>query len=214
MTILVTGFEPFGGETVNPAWEAVKALPREVGGARLVTLEVPTVFGGAEAAVFRAMARHRPDVVLCVGQAGGRSGLTPELVAINLDDAELTDNEGRQPVDQAIQSGGPAAYFSTLPVKTLVAALREAGLPASLSSTAGTFVCNHLLYQLLHRASTDTPAPRVGFLHVPYSTEQLAQRRLNPQATPPSDTIPSLSQSEINRGLVVVVAALVGLPAT
>ncbi len=198
MTILVTGFEPFGGETLNPALVAVQALPSRLGTVRVETLTVPTVFGRAEATVFRAIAEHHPEVVLCVGQAGGRSDLTPELVAINLDDATLADNDGNQPVDCAIQTGGPAAYFATLPAKLLVQALRDAGLPASVSSTAGTFVCNHLLYQLLHLAKVEYPAMKVGFLHVPYAAEQVVHR----------PEVPCLAQAEINRGVRTVVAAL------
>ena len=144
MKLLLTAFDPFGGSDVNPALEAVRLVAERIGGVEIVKLEVPTVFGKSVDTVVAEMARVRPDAVLCIGQAGGRYDLTPERVAINLDDARIPDNEGRQPVDMPIFEDGAPAYFSSLPIKAMVAEIREAGLPASVSNTAGTFVCNHL----------------------------------------------------------------------
>ena len=147
MKVLVTGFEPFGGEKVNPALEAIKGLPAEIHGAEVRWLEVPTVFHKSAQVLEEEMNRYQPDFVLCIGQAGGRSSLTPERVAINQDDARIPDNEGNQPIDLPIRSDGASAYFSSLPIKAMVQAIKKEGLPASVSNTAGTFVCNHLMYQ-------------------------------------------------------------------
>ena len=171
MKLLLTAFDPFGGAAVNPALEAVK-LMGDIPGVALVKLEVPTVFGASIAAVTAAIEETLPDAVLCVGQAGGRAGLTPERIAINIDDARIADNAGNQPIDQPIFPDGPAAYFSTLPVKAMTAAIRAAGLPAELSNTAGTFVCNHLMYGVLHHLATHHPGIRAGFLHVPFLPQQ------------------------------------------
>ena len=167
MKILLTAFDPFGGASVNPALEAVKLVAGNLPGVEIVKLEVPTVFGKSIETVTAAIDREKPDAVLCIGQAGGRPDLTPERIAINVDDARIPDNEGKQLLDTPVVSGGPAAYFATLPIKAMVAAIREAGLPASVSNTAGTFVCNDVLYTVLHR--TDLPA---CFVHVPYLPEQ------------------------------------------
>lgn len=160
MKILLTGFDPFGGEEVNPSLEAVKHVTAP-SGAELIKLEVPTVFGASIDAVLKAMRQHRPDAVVCVGQAAGRAGITPERVAINIADASLPDNAGNQPCDEPIYPDGDAAYFSTLPVKAMVAAIQAAGLPASLSNTAGTFVCNQLLYGVLYHIKKE-----IGRAHV------------------------------------------------
>lgn len=158
MKILVTGFDPFGGESMNPAIEAVKGLSDEISGAEIIKLEIPTVFHKSAAVLEEAMLAHQPDVVLCVGQAGGRTGITPERVAINQDDARIEDNEGNQPVDIAIREEGAPAYFATLPIKAMVEAIKEAGLPSSVSNSAGTFVCNHIMYQALYLAEQHLPA--------------------------------------------------------
>ena len=199
MKLLLTAFDPFGGETLNPAMEAVKQLPDQIGGVEIVKLEVPTVFGKSIETVAEAIRRERPDAVLCIGQAGGRRGLTPERVAINIDDARIPDNEGNQPIDRSIVAGGPAAYFATLPVKAMVQAIRDVGLPADLSNTAGTFVCNHLLYGVLHLLATEYPGVRGGFLHVPFLPEQAAAR--------PSP-VPSLPLADIVRGIAAAVRAM------
>ncbi|WP_416757570.1 pyroglutamyl-peptidase I [Roseateles sp. So40a] len=172
--VLVTGFEPFGGEHINPSWELARALNGEaIGGARVVAVQLPCVFGEALRRLNEALARVKPVAVLAIGQAGGRCDLSLERVAINVDDARIPDNAGAQPVDEPVIASGPAAFFSTLPIKAIVAALREAGYPASVSQTAGTFVCNHLFYGLQHRL--DGQHVRSGFMHIPYLPEQAAR---------------------------------------
>lgn len=176
MKILVTGFEPFGGENRNPALEVIRRLPSSLAGAEIKCLQVPVTFHQSATVVAETMADYQPDVVLCIGQAGGRFGLTPERVAINQDDASIPDNDGQQPIDVTIQADGPAAYFSTLPIKAMVAAIRAAGLPASVSNSAGTYVCNHLMYQVLYLADKFYPDTRAGFLHIPFLPEQVVDK--------------------------------------
>lgn len=172
-TVLLTGFEPFNGATINPAWEAVRALKGWSGGDFFVeVLQLPCVFGFANRVLRGAVDEIKPHVVICVGQAGGRADLTVERVAINVDDAPIVDNEKQQPVDAPVVAGGPAAYFATLPVKAIVAAMRERGLKASVSQTAGTFVCNHVFYGLMNHI--DGTGVQGGFIHVPYLPEQAA----------------------------------------
>ncbi|MET0208598.1 MAG: pyroglutamyl-peptidase I [Burkholderiaceae bacterium] len=172
--ILITGFEPFGGETVNPSWELARALSgEEIAGTRVVAVRLPCVFGNALHQLDVALARVRPVLVLAVGQAGGRCDLSLERVAINVDDARIPDNAGARPIDEPVQPDGPAAYFSTLPIKAIVAGLRAAGYPASVSQTAGTFVCNHVFYGLQHRLKDS--GVRSGFMHIPYLPEQAAR---------------------------------------
>ena len=170
--VLLTGFAPFGGETTNPSWEAVRALHgKRIGGHRIETRCLPVVFGDANAALRRAIADTSPAIVLCVGQAGGRGAISIERVAINVDDARIPDVAGHSPVDAPIVARGPAAYFSTLPIKRLRAALAKAGIPAEISQTAGTYVCNHVFYGLMH-ALKRRPGVRGGFVHIPYSPAQ------------------------------------------
>ncbi len=176
MKILVTGFDPFGGEKVNPALEAVKSLPSVIHGAEIRWVEIPTVFYKSADVLEAEIVRYQPDVVLCIGQAGGRASLTPERVAINQDDARIPDNQGNQPIDTPIRLDGEAAYFSTLPIKAMVQAIKEDGLPATVSNTAGTFVCNHLMYQALYLADKKFPNMRAGFMHIPYMTEQVINK--------------------------------------
>ena len=168
--LLITGFDPFGGETINPAWEAVKLLPDCIGPFRIHKLQIPTVFDLAAETVLKTAETIHPDVILCVGQAGGRAAVTPERVAINLRDARISDNQGNQPTEAPIVPDGPAAYFSTVPVSSMAQSIRDAGLPGQVSNTAGTFVCNDTLYTLLHHYA-GTPV-RVGFIHVPYLPQQ------------------------------------------
>ncbi|KAA2262327.1 pyroglutamyl-peptidase I [Solihabitans fulvus] len=197
-TVLLTGFEPFDGEKVNPAWEAVAALAAErPAGVEIATAQLPCVFDGSIEALRAAIVEHRPELVVAVGQAGGRAVVTPELVAVNVRDARIPDNSGAQPVDVPVVDGGPAAYLSTLPVKACVAAIRAAGVPAALSHTAGTFVCNHIFYGLMHLLATEFPGVRGGFTHVPYLPEQVAALGLDR---------PSMALRTITDGL----AALVG----
>lgn len=168
--LLITGFDPFGGAQINPAWEAVKALPEKIGPFRLYKLEIPTVFGLAGQRVLQAAQVIGPKVILCVGQAGGRGAITPERIAINVRDARIPDNQGNQPLGERIDPDGPAAYFSTLDVKAMAQAIEAAGFPAAVSNSAGAFVCNDTLYTLLrHFDRSDT---RVGFVHVPWLPEQ------------------------------------------
>ena len=174
MKILVTGFDPFGGETVNPAWEAVSRLPAETGGAEIVKLQVPTMFGRAPEAVLREVERLRPDFVVSVGQGAGRTAITPERYAINCEEASIPDNAGFQPAGGPVVEGGPDGYFSLLPVKEMAAAIQAAGLPGKVSNTAGTYVCNHLMYHILHACHTRYPGMRSGFIHVPCIPEQQA----------------------------------------
>lgn len=168
--LLITGFDPFGGETVNPAWEAVKLLPDSIGDYTLCKLMIPTIFGLGAAAVLEFAMDLQPDVILCVGQAGGRAAVTPERIAVNIRDAKIPDNMGNQPRGSFVDEEGPAAYFSTLPVEAMAQAIRDTGLPGAVSNSAGAFVCNDTMYILLHNyAGTDV---RVGFIHVPYLPQQ------------------------------------------
>lgn len=175
--VLVTGFDPFGGERVNPSWEVVKLLgDLELSGAQILVRQLPCVFGKAIDALNAAIDEVHPEMVLCVGQAGGRSDFSVERVAINIDDARIPDNEGNEPVDAAIVADGPAAYFSSLPIKTIVNGLRESGIPASVSQTAGTYVCNHVMYGLMHRlAHPSCSVVKGSFIHIPYLPEQAAK---------------------------------------
>ena len=177
--ILLTGFEPFGGEPVNPSWEIARGLDGwECEGHVVRAVRLSCVFGDALRELDAALETHAPALVVCLGQAGGRPGISIERVAINVDDARIPDNLGRQPVDDAIEEDGPAAYFSTLPIKALARDARAAGIPASVSNTAGTFVCNHVFYALMHRLATRPVLGRArgGFIHVPYTPEQAAGR--------------------------------------
>ncbi len=172
---LVTGFEPFGGESVNPSWLVAAALDGErIGGLRVRAVQLPCVFGAALAALDAALALHRPVLVLALGQAAGRSDFSVERVAINVDDARIADNAGARPVDEPIVPGAPAGHFSTLPIKAIVVALRQAGLPASVSQSAGTFVCNHVFFGLMDRLAKAGGA-RGGFMHLPLLPEQAAR---------------------------------------
>lgn len=169
-TLLITGFDPFGGASVNPSWEAVCRLPDRVGAYRLRKLQIPTVFGEAAAAILAVLREEAADVILCVGQAGGRSAVTPERIAVNIRDARIPDNRGNRPEGEMVAADGPAAYFATVPVKDMAAAIVAAGLSGTVSNSAGAFVCNDTLYTLLHRFhGSDT---RVGFVHVPWLPEQ------------------------------------------
>lgn len=173
--VLLTGFAPFGGEASNPSWEAAQALEGEViAGHRIVARCLPVEFGASLRALRQAITGLAPSLVLCVGQAGGRAQISLERVAINVDDARIPDNAGAQPVDEPIALDGPAAYFTALPIKAMLAALRTAGIPAEISQTAGTYVCNHVFYGLMHELQA-LPGVRGGFIHIPYSPAQAAQ---------------------------------------
>ena len=183
MKLLLTAFDPFGGEQINPALEAVKLVANKIGNVEVVKQEVPTVFGKSIKTVQDAIERERPDAVLCVGQAGGRFDITVEKVAINYDDARIKDNEGNQPLDHCIFEDGDTAYFATLPIKAMVAEIRKVGVPASISYSAGTFVCNHLMYGTLYTLTKKYPGVIGGFMHVPYTTEQVLDKRNMPSLT-------------------------------
>jgi len=173
MTILVTGFEPFGGEAINPSWEAVRRLNGDTGDVRVERLLVPTTYADSIRTVTEVIDRLHPSTVLMVGQAGGRAELSIERVAVNCDDAQAPDSAGVLHEDAPIVSQGPTAYLATLPVKQIVAGLRSAGLPASVSNTAGLFVCNHLFYGVLHHIVTRNLDTQAGFVHVPFLPEQV-----------------------------------------
>jgi pyroglutamyl-peptidase len=174
--VLVTGFEPFGGESTNPSWEACTRLSKRIAGLRVETLKVPCEFRRAIEVVAIAMQRHRPALVVCVGQAGGRSHMSVERVAINVDDARAPDNGGAQPIDEPIAADGPPAYFATLPIKAMTAAMRRAGVPTEVSNSAGTYVCNHLMYGVLHLIASAGLDARAGFIHVPYAEAQVVDK--------------------------------------
>lgn len=176
MKVLITGFDPFGGEPINPALEAVKKLPEIISGAEIIKLEIPTVFRKSLEKIEEAIIKENPDIIISVGQAGGRFGITPERVAINIDDARIKDNEGNQPLDIRIFEDGENAYFSNLPVKAMVKEVTDGGLPASLSNTAGTFVCNHVMYGVLYLINKKYPNKKGGFIHVPYVSSQVISK--------------------------------------
>lgn len=199
MKLLLTGFDPFGGEPINPAWEAVKLVADKIDDVEVVKLEVPTVFYKSIDTVAAAIEKEKPDAVLCIGQAGGRYDLTPERVAININDARIPDNEGKQPLDGPVFEDGEPAYFATLPIKAMVSAIREAGVPASISNTAGTYVCNHLMYGVLYTLAKKYPGVRGGFMHVPFVTSQVVNR-----PTP----APSLSTETIAKGIEAAIKAI------
>lgn len=194
--VLVAGFEPFGGEAINPAQEVLKILDGNVlEGCRVVTQKIPTVRFLAIETLYSAIKREKPALVIALGQAGGRSEITPERVAINIDDFRISDNGGNQPVDEPVVLGAPVAYWSTLPIKSMVRAMRDSGVPASVSNSAGTFVCNHLFYGLMHFLAEEGNVCRGGFVHIPYTTEQAG--RLGEQ--------PGLPLEMMARGLVIAI---------
>lgn len=189
--ILFTGFEPFGGETVNPALEAVRLLPDSAGGMPIRRLRLPTSFRHAGETLLEAVNAWRPKAVVCVGQAGGRKTVTPEKVAINYIDARIPDNDGAQPADVPIRADGPAAYFATLPVRAIDEAIRAAGVPCAVSYSAGCYVCNFVMYTLLDHLAQTAPDVLGGFIHVPYAAEQTA----NKPAGTPSLTVAQMTQA-------------------
>lgn len=197
MRALVTGFDPFGGDKVNPSSLAVSRLKKKIGKVTVVTAVLPTSYARSAKVLREAIDKARPDIVLCVGQAGGRTDLCLERVGINVQDARIPDNDRKQPIDVPVRADGPAAYFATLPIKACVAEMRKAGLPAAVSNTAGTFVCNHILYALMDIIESHPAKMRGGFLHIPYVPEQAA--RLG--------GAPSMSVDDIARGIEIIVAA-------
>lgn len=190
--LLITGFEPFGGENINPSWDAVRALPDEVGEYVLTKLSIPVVYGEAAERVIEAADELLPDAIISVGQAGGRAAITPELVAINLRYAKIPDNKGNEPKDEAIINCGEAAHFSTIPARKIAEAINSLGIPSQVSYSAGTYVCNDVLYTLLDKYKDKSV--KVGFIHVPYSTEQNKE--------------PSMKIDDIVKGLTVAIENL------
>ena len=192
--ILISGFDPFGGEKINPSFEAVKLLPDTIGKCELIKIELPTVFSRAAEIMSEKIEEIRPDAVICVGQAGGRRGITPEVIGINLREASITDNAGNMPKNESIRADAPDGIFSTLPIREMVEAIKAEGLPASLSFSAGAFVCNDLLYSLLHQFK-DTNI-KIGFIHVPFLPEQA------------KEGVPSMGLADIVRGLRAAIGCL------
>lgn len=200
MKVLVTGFEPFGGEKINPALEAVKMLKDEISGVEIVKLELPTVFVKSKEILEKALEKERPNIVVCVGQAGGRDKISVERVAINVDDAGIPDNDGNHPIDKTIFEDGPAAYFSTLPIKEIVNRLKENKIPVEISNSAGTYVCNHIMYSLLYNIDKKYLNIKGGFIHIPYIPEQVIDKRM----------APSMSLDYIVRGLSIAIETTIG----
>jgi pyroglutamyl-peptidase len=192
--LLISGFDPFGGEVINPSYEAVKLLPDMIGEYEPTKIELPTVFGRAAKIMIEKIEEIRPDAVICVGQAGGRRGITPEVIGINLREATIADNAGVQPKNAPVRAGAPDGIFSTLPVREMVEAIKNEGLPASLSFSAGAFVCNDLLYSLLYEFKDSNI--KIGFIHVPLLPEQA------------KDGVPRMTLSEIVRGLSAAIECL------
>lgn len=193
-TLLITGFDPFGGENINPSWETVQRLPENIGIYRLHKLQIPTRFGVAAEKVLETACVLSPDAIISVGQAGGRKGITPEVVAINLQEASIPDNAGYQPADTPVVADGPAAYFSTLPVRRMAESIKQTGIPSNLSFSAGAFVCNDVMYTLLHHFQGTQV--KCGFIHVPFLPEQA------------KENTPSLSLDEMVKGITAAIAVL------
>lgn len=198
--VLVTGFDPFGEEKMNPAIEAARKLEGEImEDHEIHTLEVSTIFDTCIQELRNAIEKMKPDLVICVGQAGGRSHISLERIAININDARIPDNDGNQPIDTPVIPSGPSAYWSTLPIKTIVEALKNKGIPAMVSQTAGTFVCNHLFYGLMHELQTKYTSVRGGFIHIPFLPDQTAMK---PEQ-------PSMALDTIINGLRMAIAAAI-----
>ena len=199
MKILVTGFDPFRGEPINPAIESVKLLPDTIAGAEIIKLEIPTVVHKSLNKIDEKIKECDPDIILSIGQAGGRPDITVERVGINCDDCRIKDNEGNQPIDEPVFADGPAAYFSALPIKAMVENIKKAGIPASVSNSAGTFICNHVLYGVRYICEHKYPGKKSGFIHIPYMTSQAVGKA----------NTPSMSLDDIVKGLTAAIEAIV-----
>ena len=199
MKILVTGFDPFGGEPINPAIESVKRLPDNIAGAEIIKLEIPTVRKKSLEKIEKAINEHNPDVILSIGQAGGRFDISIERIGINLDDFRIPDNEGNQIIDEPIFPDGENSYFVKLPVKAMVQNVQKNNIPASVSYTAGTFVCNHVLYGVLYLIEKKYKGKKSGFIHIPFLPEQVVDKR----------NTPSMELSTIVKGLTAAIEAIV-----
>lgn len=200
MKIFVTAFEPFDKEPINPTMLMLERLPKDFDGHEILKQVLPTTFGESAEIAMARIAEFEPDAVLCLGQAGGRAAMTLERVAINVNDATIPDNAGAQPVDEPIVPNGPVAYFSTLPNKAIVSAMREAGIPAAISNTAGTYVCNQILYAVLHFIAENKLPAKAGFMHVPYLPVQVADK----------PSMPSMSLEDMVRALEIAIRAISG----
>ncbi|GFN34997.1 pyroglutamyl-peptidase I [Tepidimicrobium xylanilyticum] len=195
MKVLVTGFDPFGGEKINPSIEAVKRLNDKIAGADIVKVEIPTVFYKSIRRLEKALDEEKPDIAICVGQAGGRSRISIERVAINISDGRIPDNEGNQPIDEVIFEEGDTAYFAKLPIKAMVKEMNKRNIPAEISNTAGTYVCNHLMYGLLYNIHKKYPNMKGGFIHIPFIPEQVIDKKGSP----------SMSLDLIVKGLTIAI---------
>ncbi|MFT8407225.1 MAG: pyroglutamyl-peptidase I [Liquorilactobacillus nagelii] len=198
MKLLLTGFDPFGKDKINPAIEAVKKVPDEISGLQIAKLEIPTVFFKSVEKIHKAILSEKPDFILNIGQAGGRYGITPERVAINFDDARVPDNEGQQPKEKLIHDDGENAYFTQLPVKEMSKAIKEEQIPSYVSTTAGTFVCNHVMYQVQYIIHREFPNLKGGFMHIPFLPSQVVNR----------PGVPSLSLDDDVRGITAAIKVL------
>lgn len=197
MKILVTGFEPFGGEKINSSWEAVRVLPEELGGSAIIKVQLPVSFWRVRELLPRLIVKEKPDLVLLTGQAGGRPNVTVERVAINIMDSEMPDNDGFKPEDVPVFEGAPDAYFATIPIKRVVRVLKKAGIPAGVSNTAGTYVCNTVMFTALHTIAVGGMETKAGFIHVPFNHEQVLEK---PR--------PSMDQETINRAVQEAILSL------
>lgn len=193
--ILVTGFDPFGGENINPALEVIKLLPKKIGNNEIRVLEIPTVRKKSVEKIKKEIENYNPDYILSIGQAGGRADISIERVAINIDDYRIPDNEGNQPVDEKIFENGMNAYFSNLPIKAILNELRKAGIPSSISNTAGTFVCNHVFYGVRHLIETEFKDKKSGFIHIPYLPEQVIEKK----------DVPSMGIETLLKGITIAI---------
>lgn len=198
MKILITAFEPFGGEKVNPALEAMKLLPLKIGKSQILKLELPTIFYKSIEKVLQYIDVHKPNIIISLGQAGGRACVSIERVAINVDDASSADNDGNMPIDRPIFDDGENAYFSNLPIKNIVESIKKAGIPAKISNTAGTYVCNHVMYGVLYKIHKENLNMKAGFIHVPYLPEQIIDK----------PDIPSMSLDNIVKTIEVAIKEL------
>ena len=199
MKILVTGFDPFGGEPINPAIKSVKRLPDNLAGAEIIKLEIPTVRKKSLEKIEKAINEHNPDVILSIGQAGGRFDISIERIGINLDDFRIPDNEGNQIIDEPIFPDGENSYFVKLPVKAMVQNVQKNNIPASVSYTAGTFVCNHVLYGVLYLIEKKYKGKKSGFIHIPFLPQQVVDKR----------NTPSMELNTIVKGLTAAIEAIV-----
>ncbi|AJI73425.1 pyrrolidone-carboxylate peptidase [Francisella tularensis subsp. novicida GA99-3548] len=194
-TVLVTGFAPFGGEKINPSWQAVKQLPDSINGAKIIKKQIPVSFKGSVNDLDKLIEKYNPDVIIAVGEAGGRAAVSIERVAINVDDARIADNDNYQPKNIKISANGENAYFSKLPIYKIQAAIQAQGIPAYISDSAGTYVCNHVMYHLLEVLSKKYPNKIAGFIHVPYAPQQVVNK---------SD-MPSMSTDQATQALKIAI---------